>query len=231
MGARGGFFGRIGDLIGRSRAALFDNFNLRAFTGLSAFAHEWWHLLIFRFLSALGIGGEWAVGACLLSETCPAAGGLGLPRLCNPPSTLASCSRASPVTCLRNNRRATSFWWELSRRCSCSGFGGQSLSPRSGTARAAKPPPKRRASSICFGARGPLDVDCLGGLRCFLKAHWTFMYWHTAHLRNLPEVLAMSPEDRNHQSGCSFIPGHDWLDCREFFLAGTIAWFHGYRKR
>ncbi len=41
------------------------------FTGLSFFAQAWWHLLIFRFLAALGIGGEWAVGAALLSETWP----------------------------------------------------------------------------------------------------------------------------------------------------------------
>ena len=31
----------------------------------------WWQLLIFRFLAALGIGGEWAVGSSLLSETWP----------------------------------------------------------------------------------------------------------------------------------------------------------------
>ena len=41
------------------------------FTGLSFFAQTWWQLLIFRFLAALGIGGEWAVGASLLSETWP----------------------------------------------------------------------------------------------------------------------------------------------------------------
>ena len=41
------------------------------FTGLSYFAQTWWQLLILRFLAALGIGGEWAVGASLLSETWP----------------------------------------------------------------------------------------------------------------------------------------------------------------
>ena len=41
------------------------------FTGLSFFAQTWWHLLVFRFLAALGIGGEWAVGASLLAETWP----------------------------------------------------------------------------------------------------------------------------------------------------------------
>ena len=67
----GGFFGRIGDRLGRARALSLTVLTYAAFTGLSVFAHAWWHLLIFRFLAALGIGGEWAVGASLLSETWP----------------------------------------------------------------------------------------------------------------------------------------------------------------
>ena len=42
-------------------------------TGLCAAAQTWWQLMLFRFLSALGIGGEWAVGAALLAETWPSA--------------------------------------------------------------------------------------------------------------------------------------------------------------
>jgi len=68
----GAFFGRIGDLLGRSRALVLTILTYAAFTGLSFFAQQWWHLLIFRFLAALGIGGEWAVGASLISETWPA---------------------------------------------------------------------------------------------------------------------------------------------------------------
>src|SRR6184192_2394364 len=67
----GGFFGRIGDRLGRSRALCLTVLTYALFTGLSFFAQTWWHLFIFRFLSALGIGGEWAVGASLLSETWP----------------------------------------------------------------------------------------------------------------------------------------------------------------
>src|SRR5262245_62400293 len=67
----GGFFGRIGDRLGRSRALVLTIFTYALFTGLSFFAQTWWHLLAFRFLAALGIGGEWAVGAALLSETWP----------------------------------------------------------------------------------------------------------------------------------------------------------------
>ena len=67
----GGFFGRLGDRLGRSRALSLTILTYALFTGLSSFAQTWWHLLIFRFLAALGIGGEWAVGASLLSETWP----------------------------------------------------------------------------------------------------------------------------------------------------------------
>src|SRR4029077_17339381 len=66
----GGFFGRIADRLGRSRALMMTIFTYALFTGVSFFAQTWWQLLIFRFLAALGIGGEWAVGASLLSETC-----------------------------------------------------------------------------------------------------------------------------------------------------------------
>lgn len=67
----GGFFGRLGDRLGRSRALVLTILTYASFTGLSFFAQTWWQLLIFRFLAALGIGGEWAVGAALLSETWP----------------------------------------------------------------------------------------------------------------------------------------------------------------
>src|SRR5213082_1389260 len=68
----GGFFGRIADRLGRSRALMLTILTYALFTGLSFFAQAWWQLLLFRFLAALGIGGEWAVGASLLSETWPA---------------------------------------------------------------------------------------------------------------------------------------------------------------
>src|SRR5438093_795043 len=67
----GGFFGYIGDRLGRSRTLSLTILTYALFTGLSFFAQAWWQLLIFLFLAALGIGGEWAVGASLLSETWP----------------------------------------------------------------------------------------------------------------------------------------------------------------
>jgi MFS family permease len=67
----GSVFGRLGDTLGRSRTLVFTILTYALFTGLSYFAATWWHLMLFRFLAALGIGGEWAVGAALLSETWP----------------------------------------------------------------------------------------------------------------------------------------------------------------
>jgi MFS family permease len=69
----GAVFGRIGDRYGRSRTMSLSILTYAIFTGLSFFAHAWWHLLIFRFVAALGIGGEWAAGSSLVSETWPRA--------------------------------------------------------------------------------------------------------------------------------------------------------------
>lgn len=69
----GAFFGRLGDLIGRSHALALTIVTYALCTGLCAFAQTWWQLMLFRFIAALGIGGEWAVGASLLSETWPKA--------------------------------------------------------------------------------------------------------------------------------------------------------------
>lgn len=67
----GAFFGHLGDRLGRARTISLTILTYALFTGLSAFATQWWHLLIFRFLAALGIGGEWAAGSSLVSETWP----------------------------------------------------------------------------------------------------------------------------------------------------------------
>jgi MFS family permease len=69
----GSFFGRLGDILGRSRALSLTILTYALCTGLCAFAQNWWQLMLFRFIAALGIGGEWAVGASLLSETWPKA--------------------------------------------------------------------------------------------------------------------------------------------------------------
>jgi MFS family permease len=67
----GAFFGRLGDRLGRSRTLALTVLTYALCTGLCAFSQNWWELMLFRFVAALGIGGEWAVGACLVAETWP----------------------------------------------------------------------------------------------------------------------------------------------------------------
>lgn len=65
----GAFFGRIGDKLGRSKTLMLTILTYACFTSGTFFAHTWQQLLVFRFLAALGIGGEWAAGSALVSET------------------------------------------------------------------------------------------------------------------------------------------------------------------
>src|SRR3954465_8833704 len=75
----GAFFGRLGDLLGRSRALALTVLTYACCTGLCAFAQTWGQLMFFRFAAARGAGGKWAVGASLLREPWPRAGRPGLP--------------------------------------------------------------------------------------------------------------------------------------------------------
>src|SRR5512147_682753 len=64
-------FGILADRFGRTRTLVFTILIYAAFTGLAALSSDWWHLAIYRFLTALGIGGEWAAGAALVAEVWP----------------------------------------------------------------------------------------------------------------------------------------------------------------
>jgi len=64
-------FGLLADRIGRSRTLVITILIYAVCTGLAGLSHTWWELAIYRFLTALGIGGEWAAGATLVAEVWP----------------------------------------------------------------------------------------------------------------------------------------------------------------
>jgi MFS family permease len=71
-GAVGGvLFGIISDRVGRTRAMVYTIVLYSAFTCISAFAQNWWHMAITRFFVALGTGGEWAVASAFVAEVFP----------------------------------------------------------------------------------------------------------------------------------------------------------------
>ena len=63
--------GWLGDKIGRVRAMSISILLYSLCTGLGYFAQEPWHLGLFRFLAALGMGGEWSLGVALVMEVWP----------------------------------------------------------------------------------------------------------------------------------------------------------------
>ena len=64
-------FGIAADRFGRTKVLMATIIVYAGFTGAAALSQEWWQLAVYRFLTALGIGGEWAAGAAIVAETWP----------------------------------------------------------------------------------------------------------------------------------------------------------------
>jgi MFS family permease len=229
----GGFFGRIGDRIGRSRALCLTVLTYALFTGLSFFAQTWWHLLIFRFLSALGIGGEWAVGASLLSETWPKRWrpwmaavlqtgvniGVLLAVLSN--FLMASIVATQPrylflvgvlpallVLWIRRAVPETEEWHQ------------------------ARSQAKGNAPGIADLFRGEarrITVLVIAVCALSLTAHWAFMFWHQIQFKNLPEIIGLSDTEKNAWGTRLLFLVMVASIVGNFFAAWMARWL-GYRK-
>lgn len=71
--ATGGLiFGMLGDRIGRAKTMMLTILIYSACTGLSALSQTVYDFAFFRFLTGLGVGGEFAVGVALVAEVMPA---------------------------------------------------------------------------------------------------------------------------------------------------------------
>ena len=193
----GAFFGRMGDRIGRSRALALTVLTYALSTGLCAFAQTWWQLMLFRFIAALGIGGEWAVGASLLSETWPkawrawiaavlqSAVNIGilvgaaavwlLSRLPHPPAEryvfLIGVLPAFAVFWIRRQVPEPEAWQRAQ----------ESVAARPGLCDLFR-------GSV---ARTTMTVTAVCALG--LSAWWLFMFWHSQHLRRLLSDAGAAP--------------------------------------
>ncbi|MFN7918738.1 MAG: MFS transporter [Bryobacteraceae bacterium] len=71
--ASGGvFFGILGDRIGRAKTMIMTILLYSLFTGLSVLSTSVWDFSFYRFLTGLGVGGQFAVGVALVAEVIPA---------------------------------------------------------------------------------------------------------------------------------------------------------------
>lgn len=226
----GGFFGRIADRMGRSLGLMLTILTYALFTGLSFFAQTWWQLLVFRFLAALGIGGEWAVGASLLSETWPRRwrpwlaavlqtavncgimlAGVASFLLAGSPKRSVFLVGVLPALLVLWIRRAVPEpeEWQRARRQALHAAPGF-LELFRGTV--------RRTTLLT------LVVCALS-----LTAHWAFFFWHVQHLRNMPDLSGWSDLQKTQ-----LVSQVTWLvmlmSIAGNFLAGFLARWLRYRR-
>jgi MFS family permease len=187
-------------------------------------------LLIFRFLAALGIGGEWAVGASLLSETWPRRWRPWMAAVLqtgvNLGVMLASLATfllaAYPYRCvfLVGLLPALLVLW---------------------IRRAVPEPEEWEGARRVTGAAVPGFLELFRGpvrrtavltlLVCAfsLTAHWAFLFWYVQHLRNLPELNGWDDAQKNR-----LVSEVVWLvvgtSIAGNFLAGWLARWLRYRR-
>jgi len=190
----GAFFGIIGDRLGRSRTLVLTILTYALFTGLSFFAQNWWQLMIFRFLAALGIGGEWAVGASLLSETWPKQWRPWIAAVLQCAVNFGILAAIVAVYFLQQVEGYEPRWVFLI-----------GVLPAFVTLWIRKEVPETAEWSAEKGKQAPPSMMGLFGrdirrttfiastiCAISLTGHWCFMFWQQAFIRSHPEVIARS---------------------------------------
>ena len=223
----GAFFGRIGDLMGRARALSFTVLTYAVFTGMSFFATEWWHLLIFRFLAALGIGGEWAVGSTLLAETWPKAWrpwtaavlqtgvNIGVLIACGA-GVLLSGQHPKYIFLIGVAPALLVFWIRSHVPEPAAWSAAQTGGPKPGV------------MDLFRGRTLRVTLPSIGVCAFSLTAWWAFMFWQAQHVRSLDEAKAMTATERDHlvYVGFALIIG---ISIIGNFVAGWLAKMWGYK--
>ena len=224
----GGFFGRLGDVLGRSRSLVLTILTYAGFTGLSFFAQTWEQLMVCRFLAALGIGGEWAIGASLLSETWPkswrpwiaatlqCAVNCGVLLACfagalnaghDPRNLFLVGVLPALLTLWIRHAVPETEEWEAARKGAVVPGVGELFSP------------------AVRGVTWRVLLICAVSL----TAHWSFMFWQTKHVTSLPEISALGKEGKDH----ALVVALTWLMLGSLlgnYLCGALAKLLGYRK-
>jgi MFS family permease len=228
----GGLFGRLGDRIGRCRALSLTILTYAAFTGLSFFAQAWWQLMIFRYLAALGIGGEWAVGASLLSETWPAGWrhwiAAVLQSAVNVGILLASLAAFLLLTVAELPHRSVFLVGILPalivlwiRKSVPEPAEWQSAKDRAATSQPG-------FVELFQGPTRRITIVAILTCATSLTGHWAFMFWFAQQLRNLPDVAAWADPQKD-QLVTTALAVIMIASITGNFLAAALARWTGYR--
>jgi MFS family permease len=197
--AGGAFFGRLGDRLGRSRALALTVLTYALCTGFCAVAQTWWQLMIFRFVAALGIGGEWAVGAALLAETWPKDWRPWIAAALQTGVNLGILLAAASVTLLSSlpHPPPERYVFLIGVLPALGVYWIRRQVPEPATWREAQ-----SAATIQPGLRdlfrGPVartTWHTTAVCALSLSAWWLFAFWHPQHLRRLLETAGRPPAE------------------------------------
>jgi MFS family permease len=225
----GGFFGRLGDRLGRSRALSLTILTYCLFTGLSYFAQAWWHLLIFRFLAALGIGGEWAVGSSLLSETWPRRWRPWIAAVLQCGVNIGVLMAAATVYLLADFPPRNVFLVGVFPALLVFWIRRRVPEPEEWVAARRAETAAPRVGELFEGPIRAITLKTILVCSLSLTAWWAFMFWHAQHLRNLPELASWARPDRERLVSRAFFIVIATSIVGNFF-AGWLAQRIGYRR-
>lgn len=225
----GAFFGRIGDKLGRSRALSLTILTYAIFTGLSFFVQSWWQLLICRFLAALGIGGEWAVGASLLSETWPKRWRPWIAAVLQMGVNVGILIACVAAYLLAGFPERTVFLVGIVPALIV--FWIRKNVPEPDEWHAAKAGAKEEPRVIDLFRGKILPTTILTILICALTltGWWGFIFWHPQYLRSLPDVLSMTAEAKQQLVSEAFFAVVGVSIAGNFF-SSWLATRLGYRR-
>jgi MFS family permease len=229
----GAFFGRLGDRIGRSRALSLTILTYALCTGLCAASQTWWQLMIFRFLAALGIGGEWAVGAALLIETWPAGWRPMLSAVLQSAVNLGIVFAAGLVTVLQFLPHPPSERWVflIGVAPALLVFWIRRQVPESDAWQKARAQSSDRPGlgDLFRGSVAPVTINT--GMVCALSLSgwWLIQFWHPQHLRRLLELSGYAPAAATRSVSAAFFL-MNVVAIAGNFAAGWLAARVGNRK-
>lgn len=225
----GAAFGWVGDRFGRSKTIALTILTYAVFTGFSSFAWNWQSLMVFRFISALGIGGEWAAGSSLVAETWPkkwrpwVSAGLQSAYQCGIILATITLFLMAAVNArwvfLVGAAPALLTYW-IRRQI-----------PEPDEWHQARASLKEREPGMMALFKGQvLKTTTLTVAVCSvaLTTVWAYLFWFPQHLRKLPDVIAMTKEQQGHYLALAtaLVMGVAILGN---FFAAAIARRFGYR--
>ena len=226
----GGFFGRVGDRIGRSRALMLTIMTYAAFTGLAFLAQTWWQLLAFRFLAALGIGGEWAVGAALLSETWPRSWRPWLAAILQTGVNIGVMAAGVVVSALAGFPPRTVFLAGILPALLVLWIRRAVPEPEEWhAAKAQSRDAEPRIRDLFRGAVRKITLLTVLVCSLSLSGHWAFMFWCSQQLRQLPDLAAWNDAQRSQFVSQAMIVVMV-ASVAGNFLAAAVARRLGYRR-